>query len=173
MLFAPRITEIEVIPVAGRDGMLMNLGGAHAPFFTRNIVLSLQSVDIPLADPHFWTMSGSVRVGQLCHDWGLTWGLHSNNHFDISLAMFTHVAAAVPGKVTAIDTHRIWQDGQQLTHNPLQICNGFVEAPKAPGLGISVDRKALSRRVGAKSGAGFRRSQRCHGHAASDPRLDL
>lgn len=54
--------------------------------------LSLQSVDIPLADPHFWTMQGSVRVAQMCHEFGLTWGSHSNNHFDISLAMFTHVA---------------------------------------------------------------------------------
>ena len=48
------------------------------------------AVDIPLADPHFWTMHGSVRVAQLCNEFGLTWGSHSNNHFDISLAMFTH-----------------------------------------------------------------------------------
>ncbi|MFM2066101.1 MAG: glucarate dehydratase, partial [Pseudomonadota bacterium] len=45
--------------------------------------LALQSVDIPLADPHFWTMAGSVRVAQTCRDWGLTWGSHSNNHFDV------------------------------------------------------------------------------------------
>ncbi len=101
--------------------------------------LSLQSVDIPLADPHFWTMAGSVRVAQTCRDWGLTWGSHSNNHFDISLAMFTHVAAAAPGKVTAIDTHWIWQDGQGLTKEPLQIINGHVEVPKKPGLGIELD----------------------------------
>src|SRR5699024_3510952 len=77
------------------------------------------AVDIPLADPHFWTMSGSVRVAQLCHEWGLTWGSHSNNHFDVSLAMFTHVAAAAPGEITAIDTHWIWQDGQRITRDPL------------------------------------------------------
>ena len=73
--------------------------------------IALQSVDIPLADPHFWTMEGSVRVGQLCNDFGLMWGCHSNNHFDISLAMFTHVGAAAPGNPTAIDTHWIWQEG--------------------------------------------------------------
>ena len=101
--------------------------------------LSLQSVDIPLADPHFWTMAGSVRVGQTCRDWGLTWGSHSNNHFDISLAMFTHVGAAAPGRVTAIDTHWIWQDGQQLTQDPLQIVNGHVQVPKKPGLGVELD----------------------------------
>jgi glucarate dehydratase len=101
--------------------------------------LALQSVDIPLADPHFWTLSGSVRVAQTCRDWGLTWGSHANNHFDVSLAMFTHVGAAAPGKVTAIDTHWIWQDGQRLTKEPLQIQGGFVEVPKKPGLGIELD----------------------------------
>ena len=101
--------------------------------------LSLQSVDIPLADPHFWTMAGSVRVAQTCCDWGLTWGSHSNNHFDVSLAMFTHVGAAAPGRVTAIDTHWIWQDGQRLTKDPLQIVGGHVQVPKRPGLGIELD----------------------------------
>jgi glucarate dehydratase len=107
--------------------------------------LSLQSVDIPLADPHFWTMAGSVRVAQTCRDWGLTWGSHSNNHFDVSLAMFTHVAAAAPGKVTAIDTHWIWQDGQGLTHNPLKIVGGKVQVPRQPGLGVELDMAAVER----------------------------
>ncbi|MGN7973624.1 glucarate dehydratase [Serratia sp. 22264] len=106
--------------------------------------LQLQSVDIPLADPHFWTMQGSVRVAQMCHEFGLTWGSHSNNHFDISLAMFTHVAAAAPGKITAIDTHWIWQEGdQRLTREPLQIVGGRIEVPKKPGLGIELDRDRL------------------------------
>ncbi len=102
--------------------------------------ISLQSVDIPLADPHFWTMQGSVRVAQMCHEWGLTWGSHSNNHFDVSLAMFTHVAAAAPGNITAIDTHWIWQEGnQRLTKEPFQIKGGLVEVPKKPGLGVELD----------------------------------
>ncbi len=107
--------------------------------------IQLQSVDIPLADPHFWTMQGSVRVAQMCNDWGLTWGSHSNNHFDISLAMFTHVAAAAPGKITAIDTHWIWQDGQRLTRDPLQIVGGKVQVPQKPGLGIEIDLDELEK----------------------------
>jgi glucarate dehydratase len=106
--------------------------------------LELGSVDIPLADPHFWTMRGSVRVAQLCDAWGLRWGSHSNNHFDISLAMFTHVAAAAPGDITAIDTHWIWQDGQYLTTNPLQIVDGQIAVPTAPGLGVTIDEDALA-----------------------------
>ena len=101
------------------------------------------AVDIPLADPHFWTMAGSVRVAQLCHEFGLTWGSHSNNHFDISLAMFTHVGAAAPGEITALDTHWIWQDGQGLTRDPLLIRDGEIKVPDAPGLGIELDRARL------------------------------
>ncbi len=101
--------------------------------------IQLQSVDIPLADPHFWTMQGAVRVAQLCEMFGLTWGSHSNNHFDISLAMVTHAAAAAPGKVTAIDTHWIWQDGQRLTREPLAIQGGMIRVPERPGLGIEID----------------------------------
>src|SRR5450830_88889 len=105
--------------------------------------IQLHAVDIPLADPHFWTMQGSVRVAQMCHEWGLTWGSHSNNHFDISLAMFTHVAAAAPGDITAIDTHWIWQDGQHLTKNPLQIQGGMVQVPQRGGLGVELDLDAI------------------------------
>jgi glucarate dehydratase len=116
----------------------------------------LGAVDIPLADPHFWTMQGSVRLAQLCHDWGLTWGSHSNNHFDVSLAMFTHVAAAAPGRITAIDTHWIWQEGEErLTREPLRIVDGSVAVPDKPGLGIEPDMErimaahALFKQVGA------------------------
>ena len=107
--------------------------------------IALQSVDIPLADPHFWTLQGSVRVAQLCQMHGLTWGSHSNNHFDVSLAMFTHCAAAAPGQVTAIDTHWIWQDGQCLSREPLQIRGGQVQVPDKPGLGVELDMDAVMR----------------------------
>jgi len=107
--------------------------------------IRLHSVDIPLADPHFWTMQGSVRVAQMCREWGLTWGSHSNNHFDISLAMYAHVAAAAPGRITAIDTHWIWQDGQHLTKNPYRIVDGMLGVPEKPGLGVEIDLVAIEK----------------------------
>lgn len=106
--------------------------------------LSLKSVDIPLADPHFWTMNGSVRVGQMCNDFGMMWGCHSNNHFDISLAMVVQCAAAIPGKMNGIDTHWIWQEGRnRLTKEPMQIVDGCIDLPKKGGLGIEVDREQV------------------------------
>jgi glucarate dehydratase len=80
-----------------------------------------------------------VRVAQLCDAWGLTWGSHSNNHFDISLAMMTHAAAAAPGRITAIDTHWIWQEGQRLTKDPFRISGGRLAVPDRPGLGVEPD----------------------------------
>jgi len=101
--------------------------------------VSLKSVDIVLADPHFWGFSGSVRMAQILNDWGLTWGCHSNNHFDITLTAFAHVAAAAPGKPTALDTHWIWQDGQDLLENAPKIVDGYLEVPKGPGLGVTIN----------------------------------
>ena len=36
---APVVTGLQVIPVAGHDSMLLNLSGAHGPFFTRNLII--------------------------------------------------------------------------------------------------------------------------------------
>lgn len=100
---------------------------------------SMKSVDIILADPHFWTLSGSIRMAYLLNDWGLTWGSHSNNHFDITLATFAQVSAAAPGNITPIDTHWIWQDGQSLLKEPIEIKDGKIKVDDTPGLGVEVD----------------------------------
>lgn len=100
---------------------------------------ALKAVDIVLADPHFWGFSGSVRMAQILNDWGLTWGSHSNNHFDITLTAFAHVAAAAPGNPTALDTHWIWQDGQNLLNDTPQIKDGYLEVPDKPGLGVTIN----------------------------------
>ncbi|SDM94641.1 D-glucarate dehydratase [Franzmannia pantelleriensis] len=106
--------------------------------------LMLRSVDIPLADPHFWTLSGAIRVSQLCADHGMTWGSHSNNHFDISLAMFAQVGAAAVGKITALDTHWIWQEGDsRLTLDPPEIVDGKLAVGDKPGLGVDIDMSAI------------------------------
>lgn len=121
--------------------------------------IRLDSVTIPLADPHFWTMQGCVRVAQLCHDMDLTWGVHSNNHFDISLWMVANAAAAAPGFYNACDTHWIWQDGQHLGKQAPQWHDGCLTVPKdGVGLGIEVDRAKLdaAHRLYVDNGCGTR-----------------
>lgn len=42
-MMTPIVQEMQVIPVAGYDSMLLNLSGAHSPYFTRNIVILTDS----------------------------------------------------------------------------------------------------------------------------------
>ena len=93
------------------------------------------------------------------HEWGLTWGSHSNNHFDISLAMFTQVGAAAPGSITALDTHWFLQEDQErLTKEPLKIVDGKIQVPAIPGLGIEpdMDRIEKAHRLYLEKGLGSR-----------------
>ncbi|MBQ7859173.1 MAG: glucarate dehydratase [Faecalibacterium sp.] len=101
--------------------------------------VSLNACDIILADPHFWGFDGTIRMSQLLDKWGLTWGVHSNNHFDITLAAFAQVGAAAVGEPAPLDTHWIWQDGQNLLLDTPQIINGKLQVPEGPGLGVHLN----------------------------------
>ena len=107
--------------------------------------LLMKSVDIVLADPHFWGIEGSLRVADILNEWNLVWGSHSNNHFDITLALYAQTAAAAPGNITPVDTHFIWQDGQQLCDDAFEIKNGCIEIPNKPGLGININDEKLAK----------------------------
>lgn len=137
---------------SGREIMSFYKNATNMPVATNMIAtdwkqfypsLMMKSVDIVLADPHFWGINGSLRMANVLNDWGLTWGSHSNNHFDITLALYAQVAAAAPGNITAIDTHFIWQDDQQLCDDALQIRDGYIKIPKRPGLGININLEKL------------------------------
>ena len=101
--------------------------------------VSLNACDIILADPHFWGFDGAVRMSQLLDSWGLTWGIHSNNHFDITLAAFAQVGAAAVGEPAPLDTHWIWQDGQDLLEDAPKIVGGKLQVPQGPGLGVHLN----------------------------------
>ena len=70
----PRVAELRVIPVAGRDSMLMNLSGAHGPFFTRNVVILLlamgYSVFALYASGKDAVMGGMLVLGIVYIVWG-------------------------------------------------------------------------------------------------------
>ncbi len=107
--------------------------------------LMMKSVDIVLADPHFWGINGSLRIASIFRDWGLTWGSHSNNHFDITLALYAQTGAAAVGNVTPLDTHYIWQDGQELCDDAFKIREGKIRIPHKPGLGITLNHEKLTK----------------------------
>ncbi|MFR2766241.1 MAG: hypothetical protein ACLTA4_11910 [Clostridium sp.] len=49
----PTVTEMQVIPVAGYDSMLMTLSGCHAPYFTRNLVILKEKLSQDKLSPVF------------------------------------------------------------------------------------------------------------------------
>lgn len=57
--------------------------------------------------------------------------------------MFAHVGAAAAGRITALDTYWIWQEGQRLTVDPLKIGGARINVPQKPGLGIEADMDAI------------------------------
>ena len=74
---APAVTEMRVIPIAGRDSMLLNLSGAHAPFFTRNLVM-ITDAD---GNTGVGEVPGSEPIRQtLCDAIDLVVGRHVGDH---------------------------------------------------------------------------------------------
>lgn len=61
---APVVTSMRVVPVAGQDCMLLNLSGAHGPYFTRNIVILQDSA----GNTGVGEVPGGERIRQTLED---------------------------------------------------------------------------------------------------------
>ena len=115
-----------------------------------------QSEAIILSDHHFWGgFRASLELARFCAVFGRGLSMHSNSHLGISLAAMAHLAAATPNLTYDCDTHFPWQDGHDLLVEPLAFEAGAVEVPKAPGLGIEVDRAKLAQMRGAYLACGL------------------
>jgi glucarate dehydratase len=144
-------------PTEGIGGMAAVARGTATPLATNMCVVSFDdlapavaegAVGIVLSDHHFW--GGLRRCGQLaaiCETFGLGLSMHSNSHLGISLAAMTHLAAATPRLTYACDTHWPWKrpDEDVVDPTPLRFDGGRLAVPKAPGLGVELDRDALAR----------------------------
>jgi glucarate dehydratase len=139
-------------PTPGHAGMAEVGRRLATPLATNMVVTSFAdlpeavrtgSVDIVLADHHYW---GGLRATQhlatLCATFGLGLSMHSNSHLGISLATMVHVASTLPEGLYACDTHVPWL-GEDVVTRPLELVDGAVRVPDAPGLGVELDREAL------------------------------
>ncbi len=141
-------------PVRGQENMGSVARALDIPLATNMCTTSFddlpgsiahQSEAIILSDHHFWGgFRASLDLARFCAVFGRGMSMHSNSHLGISLAAMVHLAAAVPNLTYDCDTHYPWQDGHDLLVEPLQIEDGAVELPRAPGLGIEVDRDKLA-----------------------------
>jgi glucarate dehydratase len=96
--------------------------------------ISQNAVQVILSDHHFW---GGLRK---------CLSMHSNSHLGISLAAMTHLASATENLDYACDTHWPWKrrDEDVIVDGALIWKDGGVVVPKAPGLGVELDRERLA-----------------------------
>ena len=136
--------------------------------------LQLQAVDIPLADPHFWTMQGSVRVAQICQRVRADLGIALQQplrHF--ARDVHPRRAPPRPASITAIDTHWIWQDGERLTKEPLQDRRRRDRGSREARPGHRDRHRPGRDGAPAVPGHGLGRARRRGRHAVPDPGLEV
>jgi glucarate dehydratase len=105
---------------------------------------SAGAVQVVLSDHHYWGgLQATRELSAICRTYGVALSMHSNTHLGVSLAAMTHVAAVLPDLVYACDTHRPWQTEDVITH-PHVFVDGALEVSDEPGLGVELDREALT-----------------------------
>ena len=135
--------------------------------------IQLQSVDIPLADPHFWTMQGSVRVAQLCEMFGLTWGFALEQPLR-HLAGDVHPRRRRSAGQGHRDRHALDLAGRPAADS--RTAQDRRRADPRPGkTGPRHRDRHGAGRKGAPGlpGHGAGRARRCTGDAVPDPQLEI
>ncbi|BAN46364.1 glucarate dehydratase family protein [Metapseudomonas resinovorans] len=131
-----------------RTGMLLATNMVVTDFEEFRRSVALNSVQIILADHHYWGgLRDTQALARMCDTFGLGLSMHSNSHLGISLMAMAHVAAAVPNLTYACDTHYPWQeeDEEVIKGGKLPIRNGCVSITRAPGLGVELDQDQLAK----------------------------
>lgn len=142
-------------PVRGQENMAQVKKVLKTPLATNmcttsfsDLVSSIRigSEDIILNDHHFWGgLRASMVLAGICDTFGRDLSMHSNSHLGISLAAMTHLGAALPNLRYALDTHYPWQSEDVIVGGRVRFEDGAVQVPEGPGLGITLDRKALKK----------------------------
>lgn len=145
-------------PTPGRKNMAEVRRQVSTPLATNMCVVSFadipdamqkSSVDIILADHHFWGgLRRSQHLASHCETFALRMSMHSNSHLGISLAAMTHLAAATPNIDYACDTHWPWRPADQdvVALDSFSFDSGHLSVPTAPGLGVTIDEDLLQER---------------------------
>ncbi|MET9105391.1 glucarate dehydratase family protein [Streptomyces zhihengii] len=144
-------------PTPGQENMACVAREAAMPLATNMCVVGFDelpsavlsdAVQVVLSDHHYWGgLQRSKLLSGICETFDLGLSMHSNSHLGISLAAMTHLGAATENLTYACDTHWPWKDPDEdvIVSGSLAFVDGSVAVPRAPGLGIELDRDALQR----------------------------
>lgn len=137
-------------PAPGLAGMQQVRSRTTLPLATNMVVVDFPdlapavatgAVDVVLSDPWYW--GGAKRtqlLGEMCHTFGLSMGMHSGIEFGLGMAAMAHTGVTIPNLTLAVDAHyhhlvddiikgpRLLPDG-----------HGKVTPPDGPGWGVELD----------------------------------
>ena len=141
-------------PVFGMHGMRRTREKVRMPLATNTVVVGFEqlaanvletAVDVILLDTTFWGgIRPCVKAAGICEAFQLGVAVHSSGELGIQLATMLHLGAVLPNLSFAADAHYHHLRDDVIEGGKLAYCHGAIEVPKAPGLGVKLDRDKLA-----------------------------
>ena len=141
-------------PVWGMQQMLRLKQFVRLPIATNTVVVNFEqlaenvkngAVDVILLDTTFWGgIRPCVKAAGVCETFGLGVAVHSSGELGIQLATMLHLGAVVPNLGYAADAHYHHLTDDVIEGGKMRYVDGAIAVPRAPGLGVKLDREKLA-----------------------------
>ena len=140
-------------PVFGLNGMRRTRQMVRVPLATNTVVVNFEqlaanaldtAVDVILLDTTFWGgIRACVKAAGVCETFQLGVAVHSSGELGIQLATMLHLGAVIPNLSFAADAHYHHLIDDMIEGGLMRYENGSIAVPKAPGLGVRLDREKV------------------------------
>ncbi|MCC7113338.1 MAG: mandelate racemase [Burkholderiales bacterium] len=104
-----------------------------------------RAVDVILLDTTFWGgIRPCIKAAGVCETFGLGVAVHSSGELGVQLATMLHLGAVVPNLGYSADAHYHHLRDDVIVGGKMRYVDGRIEVPRAPGLGVELDRDKLA-----------------------------
>jgi glucarate dehydratase len=141
-------------PVFGLNGMRRVREKVRMPLATNTVVVNFEqlsanvlntAVDVILLDTTFWGgIRACVKAAGVCETFQLGVAVHSSGELGIQLATMLHLGAVIPNLSYAADAHYHHLLDDVIVGGKMKYIDGAIAVPRAPGLGVTLDRDKLA-----------------------------
>jgi glucarate dehydratase len=140
-------------PVFGLNGMRRTREMVRVPLATNTVVVNFEqlaanvlqpAVDVILLDTTFWGgIRACVKAAAVCETFQFEVAVHSSGELGIQLATMLHLGAVIPNLSFAADAHYHHLTDDIIAGGLMRYDGGSICVPRAPGLGVTLDREKL------------------------------
>jgi glucarate dehydratase len=140
-------------PVYGLNGLRRVRQMVRIPLATNTVVVNFEQlaanvldigVDVILLDTTFWGgIRPCIKAAGVCETFQLGVAVHSSGELGIQLATMLHLGAVIPNLSYAADAHYHHLTDDIIEGGLMRYEGGSIAVPKAPGLGVKLDREKL------------------------------